>query len=64
MITFTATIFTQFVMPPSILPKRHSQANIRDTDWMDNNGQHNEMIQKQTFILQFLVNDFYRSSGN
>ena len=43
---------------PHSSEKGKQRANIRDTDWMDN--LHNEMINKQTFILQFLVNDYYK----
>ena len=45
-------------MPPSNLTKINAQVKIQHSDWMEN--LHNEMIDKQTFILQFLVNDFYR----
>ena len=46
-------------MPPSISHTRKTYEYKRATDWMDN--LHNEMINKQIFILQFLLNDFYKS---
>ena len=54
--TFTATTFTQLLMP-SISHTRNPYVYTKDTDMKDN--VRNEMINKQTFIIQFLVNDFY-----